>query len=64
VIAAIYARKSTQQDVADDAKSVPRQIEHARRYAARKGWSIDEDAIFADDGSAAQSSPDGPDCCA
>jgi hypothetical protein len=38
VLAGIYARKSTDQTgVADDAKSVTRQIETARAYAARKG---------------------------
>jgi DNA invertase Pin-like site-specific DNA recombinase len=39
VIAAIYARKSTDQTgVADEQKSVARQIDHARQYATRKGW--------------------------
>jgi hypothetical protein len=39
MIAAIYARKSTEQGgVADEQKSVARQIEHARLYAERKGW--------------------------
>ena len=47
--AAIYACKSAQQDVADDAKSVLRQIEHARAYAAKKGWT-DDASIFEDDG--------------
>ena len=41
MIAAIYARKSNQQDnIAKDAKSVARQVEHARAYAARKGWTV------------------------
>ena len=41
MIAAIYARKSTEQNgVADEAKSVTRQIEHASAYAARKGWTV------------------------
>lgn len=48
--AAIYARKSTQQNVADDAKSVTRQVEHARAYATRKGWSLATDHIYIDDG--------------
>jgi site-specific DNA recombinase len=48
MIAAIYARKSTEQAVADDAKSVTRQIEHARQYAARKGWTV-SDHIYTDD---------------
>ncbi len=51
MIAAIYARKSTDQNgVADDAKSVTRQIEHARAYAIRKGWSVDDSCVFVDDG--------------
>jgi Resolvase, N terminal domain/Recombinase zinc beta ribbon domain len=49
--AAIYARKSTEQyGVADEQKSVARQIEHARQYAERKGWTIDEACVFVDDG--------------
>lgn len=41
MIAAIYARKSTEQNgVAEDAKSVTRQIEHAKAYAAKKGWTV------------------------
>lgn len=51
MIAAIYARKSTEQTgVSDDEKSVSRQIDHARQYAARKGWSVSENHIFVDDG--------------
>lgn len=51
MIAAIYARKSTDQTgVADDQKSVTRQIEHARAYAIRKGWTVDDGCIFVDDG--------------
>jgi site-specific DNA recombinase len=51
MIAAIYARKSTEQNgVADGQKSVARQIEHARQYATRKGWSVDDSSIFVDDG--------------
>ena len=43
MIAAIYARKSTEQNgVADDAKSVTRQIDNARAYAQRKGWAVDD----------------------
>ena len=49
--AAIYARKSTEQHgVADEAKSVARQIEHARTYAARKGWLVNEEHVYQDDG--------------
>ncbi len=51
MIAAIYARKSTEQSgVADDQKSITRQVEHGRAYAARKGWTVDEAAVFVDDG--------------
>ena len=42
MIAAVYARKSTEQTgVADEQKSVTRQIDHARAYAVRKGWTAD-----------------------
>src|SRR5581483_4536853 len=51
MIAAIYARKSTDQaGVADDQKSVARQVEHARAYAVAKGWRVDEQYTFVDDG--------------
>src|SRR3989304_3573288 len=42
MIAAIYARKSTEQNTGDEEKSVTRQIAHARAYAARKGWTVAE----------------------
>jgi DNA invertase Pin-like site-specific DNA recombinase len=49
--AAIYARKSTDQSaIADEAKSVTRQIAHATAYATRKGWTVPEACIFVDDG--------------
>jgi len=51
MIAAIYARKSTEQNgIADDQKSVARQVEHATAYAERKGWTVDDRYIFIDDG--------------
>ncbi len=51
MIAAIYARKSTEQNgVADEQKSVARQIEHARQYAKTKGWTVDDESVFVDDG--------------
>jgi len=51
MIAAIYARKSTDQSaVADEAKSVTRQIAHAKAHAERKGWTVSEACIFVDDG--------------
>ncbi len=41
MMAAIYARKSTDQHgLGDDEKSVGRQIAHARAYAARNGWAV------------------------
>jgi DNA invertase Pin-like site-specific DNA recombinase len=49
MMAAIYCRKSTAENgAADDAKSVTRQLEQARSYAASKGWPIAEE--FIDDG--------------
>ena len=58
MIAAIYARKSTEQNgLADEQKSVGRQVDHARQYAERKGWSIDDDSVFVDDGISGQSLP-------
>src|SRR5437773_2774044 len=51
MITAIYARKSTEQNgVADEAKSVTRQIEHARAYAERKGWTVADEHVYSDDG--------------
>ena len=51
MIAAIYARKSTDQGaVSDEQKSVTRQIAHARAYAVRKGWMVDDAHIYVDDG--------------
>jgi DNA invertase Pin-like site-specific DNA recombinase len=51
MLAVIYARKSTEQTgLADEARSVTRQIEHARAYAARKGWTIAEAHVYTDDG--------------
>src|SRR5437773_9879189 len=51
MIAAIYARKSTEQaGVSDDQKSIARQIEHARSYATAKGWVVSEEHVYVDDG--------------
>ena len=50
MIAAIYARKSTDQRVADEQKSVTRQIAHARAYAARQGWTVADAYVYVDDG--------------
>jgi site-specific DNA recombinase len=51
MLAAIYARKSTEQHgFNEEEKSVARQIQHAGAYADRKGWTIDKDHIYSDDG--------------
>lgn len=51
MIAAIYARKSTEQlGGSDEAKSVARQVDHARTYAVAKGWVVDDAHIYVDDG--------------
>jgi site-specific DNA recombinase len=47
--AAVYCRKSTSEHVSEDAKSVTRQLEHAKAYAARKGWVVLDD-VYVDDG--------------
>jgi hypothetical protein len=39
MIAAIYARKSTEQNISDEEKSIARQVAHSRAYAGRKGPS-------------------------
>lgn len=49
--AAIYARKSTEQSsVSEEARSVARQVDHARAYAERCGWHVADDHVFVDDG--------------
>ena len=49
--AGIYARKSTDDnDRNEENKSVTRQVERARAYANTKGWTVDEEFIFTDDG--------------
>jgi hypothetical protein len=61
MIAAIYARKSTEQHgVSDDAKSVTRQVDHARLFAKRKGWRTDEALILSTTACRARSSRTGP----
>ena len=51
MIAAIYARKSTEQNgVSNEEKSVTRQIEQAKSYAAKKGWTVADEQIYVDDG--------------
>src|SRR5262245_34207312 len=50
MFAAIYCRKSTDQAVAEEAKSITRQIDHARQYATKRGWTVDDAHVFVDDG--------------
>ena len=48
---AIYARKSTDQHhVTEAEKSVSRQVDQARRYAAQKGWTVADEHVYVDDG--------------
>ena len=50
MITAIYARKSpVQNGVAEMTTSVTRQVEHARAYAGRKGWTVADGQIYVDD---------------
>lgn len=50
MIAAIYARKSTVQERDEKEKSVARQVEHARAYAEKKGWTVADEHVYVDDG--------------
>jgi site-specific DNA recombinase len=51
MVAAVYARKSTEQAGFDDeAKSVARQVEHARAFAESKGWTVADAHVYVDDG--------------
>jgi DNA invertase Pin-like site-specific DNA recombinase len=50
MLAAVYARRSQDQPgVADEARSVSRQVEHARAYAARKSWTVEDQYVYTDD---------------
>src|SRR5258708_36293800 len=46
--AAIYARKSTEQNVADEDLSVTQQVEGAEAFAAKQGWTVANEHIFID----------------
>src|SRR3989442_11892317 len=51
MIAAVYARKSTEQSgISEEAKSVTRQIEHAKLYALRRGCTVGDEYVYSDDG--------------
>src|SRR5882672_8493368 len=47
--AAVYARKSTEQNVADEEKSVTRQIELAVACAKTRGFEVPSEHIYGDD---------------
>ena len=49
-IAAIYARKSTEQSVPDETKSVTRQVDNAKAFALKMGWTVPTEHIYIDDG--------------
>lgn len=48
--AAIYARRSKDQNVAEEAKSVTRQVDHARAFAIGRGWAVQDQHVYIDDG--------------
>ena len=50
MIAAIYARKSTTQDIAEEAKSVTRQVDGGRAFITTRGWTLDDAHVYTDDG--------------
>jgi DNA invertase Pin-like site-specific DNA recombinase len=50
ITAAVYTRKSIDQNIPDEEKSVARQVKHAKAYATRKGWTVADEYVFADDG--------------
>ena len=48
--AAIYARRSNEErGKADESKSVIRQVEKARAFAAKQGWTVADKHVFIDD---------------
>ena len=50
MIAAIYARKSTDDSSkSDDARSTARQIARGREYAEKRGWAVDDRFVFVDE---------------
>jgi site-specific DNA recombinase len=50
MIAAVYCRKSTEDErSADDGRSIDRQREHATAYAEAQGWIVGLDLIFLDE---------------
>src|SRR5215471_9254152 len=49
LVTAIYARRSLDQDVPEEHRSVTRQADHARRFADTKGMVVNEEAVIVDD---------------
>jgi site-specific DNA recombinase len=50
MIAAVYARKSTEDTRSkEEGRSTARQIENATTYATAQGWTVDPDLIFVDE---------------
>ena len=43
------ARKSTEQRVADEAKSITRQIDGARAFITARGWTLEDEHVYRDD---------------
>ncbi len=51
MIAAIYARKSTEDErSAEDGKSTARQVDLARAFAVKQGWAVADQWVVTDDG--------------
>ena len=49
MVCGVYARKSTEQNgLADESKSVARQVEHDRAYAAKRSWTVSDDHVYVD----------------
>src|SRR5215813_2613532 len=48
--AAVYAWKSQEQHCSDEAKSVTRQVEGAKAFAEKNGWTVAEAHVYIDDG--------------
>ena len=49
--AAIYARKSTEQNGAsDELRSVARQVQNGRAFAKANGWFVADEHVYVDDG--------------
>jgi len=50
MIAAIYARRSKEQNVSEDAKSTALQVQNAKAFAAARGWTVKDEHVYVDDG--------------